>query len=34
VHLVNVVYRSSFPVNDVTGAGRTVGYTAWTHPTW
>jgi len=34
VHLVNVVYHASFPVNDVTGGGRTVGYTAWTHPTW
>jgi hypothetical protein len=33
VHLVNVVYGTSFPVNDVTGGGRTVGYTAWTHPT-
>jgi hypothetical protein len=32
VHLVNAVYRSSFPVNDVTGGGRTVGYTGWTHP--
>jgi hypothetical protein len=34
VHLVNVVYGASFPVNDVTGGGRTVGYTAWTHPAW
>jgi hypothetical protein len=33
VHLVNVFYGASFPVNDVTGGGRTVGYTAWTHPT-
>lgn len=33
VQLVNAVYHTAFPVNDVTGAGRTVGYTAWTHPT-
>jgi hypothetical protein len=33
VQLVNAVYRTSFPVNDVPGVGRTVGYTAWTHPT-
>ena len=33
VHLVNAYYRTSYPVNDVTGGGRTVGYTAWTHPT-
>jgi hypothetical protein len=32
VHLVNAYYRTSYPVNDVTGGGRTVGYTAWTHP--
>jgi hypothetical protein len=32
VHLVNAAYHTSFPVNDVTGGGRTVGYTAWTHP--
>jgi hypothetical protein len=29
---VNSVYRTSFPVNGATGAGRTVGYTGWTHP--
>ena len=34
VHLVNAVYGASFPVNDVAGAGRTVGYTSWTHATW
>lgn len=34
VHLVNVVYGTSFPVDDVTGYGRTVGYTDWTHPRW
>jgi hypothetical protein len=34
VHLVNVAYGATFPVNDVTGGGRTIGYTAWTHPTW
>jgi hypothetical protein len=33
VHLVNAYYRTSYPVNDVTGGGRTIGYTAWTHPT-
>jgi hypothetical protein len=33
VHLVNVKYGASFPVNGVVGAGRTVGYTGWTHPT-
>jgi hypothetical protein len=32
VQLVNVVYDTSFPVNDVAGVGRTVGYTSWTHP--
>jgi flavin-binding protein dodecin len=31
VHLVNVVYGSSFPVGQVVGGGRTVGYTGWTH---
>jgi hypothetical protein len=34
VQLVNAVYHTSFPVNDVAGIGRTVGYTSWTHPTW
>jgi hypothetical protein len=33
VHLVNVVYGASYPVNDVAGAGRTIGYTTWTHST-
>jgi hypothetical protein len=33
VQLVNAFYRTSYPVNDATGGGRTVGYTAWTHPT-
>jgi hypothetical protein len=32
VHLVNAVYGTSFPVSDAIGAGRTVGYTGWTHP--
>jgi hypothetical protein len=32
VQLVNVFYRTSFPVQDVTDGGATVGYTAWTHP--
>jgi hypothetical protein len=32
VHLVNVAYDASFPVDQVVGAGRTVGYTGWTHP--
>lgn len=31
VHVVNVAYGASFPVNRVVGAGRTVGYTGWTH---
>jgi hypothetical protein len=34
VHLVNVVYGASFPVNRVVGRGRTVGYSAWTHAEW
>ena len=32
VHLVNVVYGVSFPITQTIGAGRTVGYTGWTHP--
>ena len=32
VHLVNVQYGVSFPINRVVGGGRTVGYTGWTHP--
>jgi len=32
VQLVNHAYGTSFPVNRVVGAGRTVGYTDWTHP--
>jgi hypothetical protein len=32
VHLVNVQYDVSFPVARATGAGRTIGYTGWTHP--
>jgi len=32
VHLVNVIYDQSFPVNETPGRGRTVGYTGWTHP--
>lgn len=31
VHLLNVVYETSFPVVGAVGAGRTVGYTDWTH---
>lgn len=31
VQLVNDVYGESFPMNGVAGAGRTVGYTSWTH---
>jgi hypothetical protein len=31
VHLVNVMYGTSFPVNAAVGRGRTVGYTGWTH---
>ena len=31
VHLVNVVYRRSFPTQSAVGGGRTVGYTDWTH---
>jgi hypothetical protein len=34
VHLVNVIYDKSFPINETIGGGRTVGYTGWTHPTW
>jgi hypothetical protein len=34
VHLVNVMYGRSFPINQTIGGGRTVGYTGWTHPTW
>jgi hypothetical protein len=34
VQLVNVVYGTSFPVNEVVGQGRTMGYTDWTHPEW
>jgi hypothetical protein len=32
IHLVNAAYGSSFPLAQVVGAGRTVGYTEWTHP--
>lgn len=32
VHLVNVFYGMSYPVEGATGRGRTVGYTGWTHP--
>ncbi len=31
VQLVNNAYGESFPMNGVAGAGRTVGYTSWTH---
>jgi hypothetical protein len=31
VHLVNVAYGVSFPINRTIGGGRTVGYTGWTH---
>jgi hypothetical protein len=34
VHLVNVMYNKSFPINQTIGGGRTVGYTGWTHATW
>lgn len=34
VHLVNVVYGKSFPVRSGIGAGRTVGYTDWSHAVW
>jgi hypothetical protein len=33
VHLVNVVYGKSYPTQSAVGAGRTVGYTDWTHLT-
>jgi hypothetical protein len=33
VLLVNARYGVAFPVAAATGAGRTVGYTGWTHPT-
>lgn len=32
VQLVNWAYGTSYPVNEVVGLGRTVGYTDWTHP--
>ena len=31
VHLLNVAYGTSYPVAGAVGAGRTVGYTDWTH---
>lgn len=34
VHIVNVRYGTSFPVNGAVGRGRTFGYTDWTHPRW
>jgi hypothetical protein len=34
IQIVNVVYGTSFPVNQVVGLGRTVGYTDWTHSEW
>jgi hypothetical protein len=34
IQLVNVAYGTRFPVDLPTGAGRTVGYTDWTHATW
>jgi hypothetical protein len=34
VVLVNVAYGARFPVDLPAGAGRTVGYTDWTHATW
>ena len=34
VHLVNVRYGVSFPVNQAVAGGRTVGYTQWSHATW
>jgi hypothetical protein len=33
LQLVNAAYGTRFPVDLPTGAGRTVGYTDWTHPT-
>jgi hypothetical protein len=32
IHLVNVIYGKSWPMQAAVGAGRTVGYTDWTHP--
>jgi hypothetical protein len=32
ITLVNVAYGMSFPINALVGAGRTMGYTAWSHP--
>jgi hypothetical protein len=34
IQLVNVAYETRFPVDLPAGAGRTVGYTDWTHATW
>jgi hypothetical protein len=34
LQLVNVAYGTRFPVELPAGAGRTVGYTDWTHATW
>lgn len=34
LQLVNVAYGASFPLDLPAGAGRTVGYTDWTHTTW
>jgi hypothetical protein len=34
LQLVNVVYGTDFPMRRPVGAGRTVGYTDWTHATW
>jgi hypothetical protein len=34
LQLVNVAYGTRFPVDLPAGAGRTVGYTDWTHATW
>jgi hypothetical protein len=34
LQLVNVAYGAHFPLDLPAGAGRTVGYTDWTHATW
>ena len=34
IQLVNVVYRTRFPLRRPIGGGRTIGYTDWTHATW
>jgi hypothetical protein len=34
IELVNVAYGARFQVDHPAGAGRTVGYTDWTHATW